>query len=157
MVQVWVWGVECGLESLHLAELVRSVHVFAHSARGDFFWALRLLVPQWPLAWRLVTALAIEVSWELLENSPWIIERYRQQTASLDYSGDSILNSLSDVTAAVAGFALASRLSWKAAIVVFVALELWALVIARDNLTLNVLMLLWPIEVIKDWQTSSGW
>ncbi len=72
-----------------------------------FFWALRLLVPRWPLAWRLVAALSVEVFWELLENSPWIIDRYRQQTASLDYTGDSILNSLSDVAAALAGFALA--------------------------------------------------
>ncbi len=128
-------------------------YTLSHVLHGViFYWALRLLVPQWPLAWRLVAALGVEVFWELVENSPWIIDRYRQTTASLDYTGDSILNSLTDVAAALAGFALASRISWKAAAAVFVAFELAALAIARDNLTLNVLMLLWPIDAIKHWQ-----
>ncbi|REK12333.1 MAG: DUF2585 family protein [Planctomycetota bacterium] len=129
-------------------------YTFSHLLHGViFYWLLRWLAPNWPLAWRLIAAMTIEVAWELLENSPPIIERYRQTTASLDYTGDSILNSLSDVAAAVAGFAIASRTGWKTALAMFAGLELLALLIARDNLTLNVLMLIWPIESIKDWQT----
>jgi len=116
------------------------------------YWVLRLALPHWPLAWRMIVAVAVEISWELLENSPWIIDRYRQQTASLDYTGDSITNSLMDTAAALAGFWLANRIGWKASIAIFLALELWALAVARDNLTLNVLMLFWPIEAIKEWQ-----
>jgi hypothetical protein len=128
-------------------------YTFSHVLHGViFYWALRWLVPRWPLHWRLIAALGIEIFWELLENSPIVIERYRQTTASLDYAGDSILNSLADVVSAVVGFAIASRFGWKTAVALFVVLEFWALVIARDNLTLNVLMLLWPIEAIKQWQ-----
>jgi hypothetical protein len=132
---------------------VLDPYTLSHVLHGViFYWVLVPLAPRLSLAWRLVVALAVEIGWELLENSPWVIERYRQNTASLDYTGDSILNSLSDVTAAALGFALASRFSWKAAVAVFVIFELWALALARDNLTLNVLMLFWPIEALKQWQ-----
>ena len=131
-------------------------YTLSHVLHGVLlYWVLVPLAPRLSLAWRLVVALAVEIGWELLENSPWVIERYRQNTASLDYTGDSILNSLSDVTAAVLGFALASRFSWKVAVAVFVVFELWALALARDNLTLNVLMLFWPIEALKQWQIPS--
>jgi len=108
--------------------------------------------PGWGLHWRMVAAVAIEIGWELLENSPWVIERYRQQTASLDYTGDSIINSYGDVIATVVGFWLASRISWKAAVAVFVVTELALLWTMRDNLTLNVLTLFLPFEGIKEWQ-----
>jgi hypothetical protein len=117
-----------------------------------FYWALRLFSARFELHWRLVAALAIEIGWELLENSPWVIERYRQHTASLDYMGDSIINSLSDVLMTALGFYFASRFSWKVAVLVFVVFELWMLYVARDNLTLNVLMLFLPLESIKQWQ-----
>jgi hypothetical protein len=100
----------------------------------------------------MIWAMAIEIGWELLENSPWVIERYRQQTASLDYTGDSIVNSVGDLLAIVVGFYLAARVSWKMAIAIFLVLELWMLWVARDNLTLNVLMLFFPIEALKQWQ-----
>jgi len=90
----------------------------------------------------------------VLENSPWVIERYRSHTASLDYRGDSILNSLGDVASAVVGFLFAARFSWKASLALFVAFELLLLYLARDNLTLNVLMLLFPIEAIREWQLA---
>jgi hypothetical protein len=119
-----------------------------------FYWALRLLPDKIPLRWRLVAALALETGWELLENSPWVIERYRQETASLDYTGDSILNSLGDVLVTIVGFIFASRYSWKISVAVLVAFELWMLYLARDNLTLNILMLLYPLESIKQWQLA---
>jgi hypothetical protein len=117
-----------------------------------FYWALRPFAAKFAFHWRLVAAVALEIGWELLENSPWVVERYRQQTASLDYTGDSILNSVGDVLATIVGFAFASRFTWKASVIVFIAFELWALYLAKDNLILNVLMLFFPLESIKQWQ-----
>jgi uncharacterized protein DUF2585 len=126
---------------------------FTHVLHGVLlFWALWSTRLRVPLRWRMILALAIEMGWELLENSPWVIERYRQQTASLDYVGDSIVNSFGDVLCAVAGFWLASRVSWKWAVALFVVIELGLLVTVRDNLTLNVLTLFWPLESITQWQ-----
>ncbi len=128
-------------------------YTLSHILHGVvLFWLLRPLAGRVTLAWRLVAATCVEIGWELFENSQWVIERYRQNTASLDYNGDSVLNSLGDVGAQVAGFALASRFSWKVSVAVFVAFELWQLVLARDNLTLNILMLIYPFEAIKQWQ-----
>jgi hypothetical protein len=119
-----------------------------------FFWLLRPFADRMSLSWRLIAALALEIGWELLENSPWIIERYRQDTAAFDYTGDSIVNALGDVASAVVGFVIASRFSWRVSVVLFMALELWMLWLAHDNLTLNVIMLVHPIEAIKEWQLS---
>ena len=119
-----------------------------------FFWLLRLLAPRVPLAWRLVAAMGLEIGWEVLENSPWIIARYRQDTAAFDYTGDSIVNSFGDVVSTVAGFVFASRFGWKASLALVIVFELWMLWIARDNLSLNILMLLHPIDAIKEWQLA---
>ncbi|MGD9722571.1 MAG: DUF2585 family protein [Pirellulales bacterium] len=135
--------------SQHLADPYTLSH-FLHGV--IFYWALRWL--KWPLPWRLIAALTLELGWEVLENSPPIIERYRSQTASLDYTGDTILNSLGDALAAMAGFAFAARYAWQAAVVAFGVLELAALYLARDNLTLNVLMLAFPLEAVVDWQLA---
>jgi hypothetical protein len=117
-----------------------------------FFWLLRPFAGRVGLHWRLIGALMLEVGWELLENSPWVIERYRQQTASLDYTGDSIVNSLGDVVSTIVGFAFASRVTWKVALALFVVVELGLLYFVRDNLTLNVVMLFFPLESLKEWQ-----
>ena len=119
-----------------------------------FFWLLWPLSDRVPLAWRLVAVICLEIGWELLENSPWIIARYRQDTAAFDYTGDSILNALGDVASTTIGFVFASRFSWKASVTLFVVFELWMLWLAHDNLTLNIVMLLHPIEAIKEWQLS---
>jgi len=130
-------------------------YALSHVLHGIIlYWLLRPFASKINLQLRLIAAMVFEIAWELLENSPWVIERYRQQTASLDYTGDSILNSLGDLLATVIGFYFASRFSWKAAAVVFVAFEVWALYMARDNLTLNVLMLFHPLEAVKQWQLS---
>jgi len=120
-----------------------------------FYWLLWAIAPKWPLHWRMMAALVLEIGWELLENSPWVIERYRQQTASLDYTGDSIINSIGDALMTMIGFYFASRFSWKWSVIVFVVFELWMLVLARDNLTLNVLMLFFPLESVKEWQLQA--
>ena len=117
-----------------------------------FFWLLRPFASRIGLPWRLIGALILEAGWELLENSPWVIERYRQGTASLDYTGDSFVNSFGDVLATIVGFAFASRVSWKAALAVFVVVELGLAYFVRDNLTLNVFMLFFPLESLKEWQ-----
>jgi hypothetical protein len=117
-----------------------------------FYWALRPLADKCALPWRLVAAVVIEIGWELLENSPWVIERYRQQTASLDYTGDSVLNSIGDVASTIVGFAIASQVSWRWAVAIFFVVELGLLITIRDNLTLNVFMLLFPLESLKQWQ-----
>jgi Protein of unknown function (DUF2585) len=128
---------------------------FSHVVHGFLFYALLWLVARRvPLRYRLVLAVALEAAWEILENSPIIINRYRAVTISLGYVGDSILNSMSDVLMMAIGFALASRLRWWASVAVIVAFEVGMLLWVRDNLTLNILMLVYPIESIKAWQSA---
>ena len=98
------------------------------------------------------TAVALEASWEVLENSPMIIDRYREVTVSWGYSGDSIVNSMADIGWMVAGFLLASRLPVWASVALCIFFELFTLYFIRDNLALNVLMLVWPVEAVRQWQ-----
>jgi hypothetical protein len=131
-------------------------YTLTHALHGIlFFWLLVPLAGRLTLPWRMIAALVLEVAWELLENSAWVIERYRQQTAALDYFGDSVLNAMGDVLATLLGFALAARVSWKAAAAVFIVSELLLLYVARDNLTLNIVMLLFPLESLQDWQLEA--
>jgi hypothetical protein len=130
---------------------------FSHALHGIiFYWALTLVWPKSPREWRLIVAIGIEIGWELLENSSWVVERYRQQTASLDYTGDSILNSIGDVLSTIAGFYFAARVSWKAALLTYIVVELALLYFIRDNLTLNVLMLFIPLDAIQQWQLNAS-
>ena len=99
-------------------------------------------------------AVLLEATWEVFENTPLVIDRYRAATISLDYYGDSIVNSVSDTLAMMTGFALARLLPAWSAIALFVALELFMLVMIRDNLTLNVVMLLWPLDSLLQWQNN---
>jgi Protein of unknown function (DUF2585) len=127
----------------------------SHVIHGFLFYTLlRLAAPRLPVAWRLVLALGLEVSWELLENSPIIIERYRQQALAAGYSGDSILNSVSDSLCMVAGFILAWRLRPWQSIALVVAAEMFTGLMVRDNLTLNVVQLIHPSPAISAWQSA---
>lgn len=153
---------ECGLGlwtseawSSETSQMLADPYTFSHVLHGIlFFWLVRWMWPRFSLRRLLVISLLIEVGWELFENSLFIIERYRANTASLDYFGDSVLNSLGDLLAALLGFWLAHRLRWKAALVLFVVVELVMLWLYRDNLTLNVLMIVWPLGAIKEWQIA---
>jgi hypothetical protein len=128
---------------------------FSHVVHGLLFYAgLWLLFRKWPVDRRFLAALAIEAAWEIVENTPMIINRYREETAALGYTGDSVLNSVSDIAMMALGFLVARRLPawWSVAIVI--GLELIPLIVIRDNLTLNVWMLLAPNDSIRAWQAS---
>lgn len=128
---------------------------FSHIIHGLIFYGLYRLFPHRSrLTIGLAVATLIEVSWELLENSPIIINRYREATIAIGYTGDSIVNSLSDVAMMMLGFLVASRLPGWATALLALALELLALAVVRDNLTLNVLMLVAPNDAIRSWQAG---
>ena len=98
--------------------------------------------------------MAIEAAWEILENSPIIIDRYRTATIALGYTGDSVLNSMSDIVMMMLGFLFAARMPVKVTVAVAIVFELFTLAMIRDNLALNVLMLSWPVEAIRNWQAA---
>ncbi len=154
-VKLW-WGV---VQSAENSQHLTDWYSFSHVIHGLLFYgAAHLLWRRWgllgglPARWALPIALVIEAAWELFENSPVIIDRYRAVTVSWGYSGDSIVNSVADIGWMAAGFWLASRLPAKASIAMGIVFELFTLAMIRDNLILNVLMLVWPVEAIKVWQ-----
>jgi hypothetical protein len=153
---------KCGVISLWAGDIwsdqnsqqVADPYSFTHVLHGVLLYGFLWLVARKRLsvASRLVAAVFLESDWEILENSPMIIDRYRSVTVSLGYYGDSILNSLSDVVCMAIGFLLAARLPVKVTVAGAVAIELILLWWIRDNLTLNLIMLIHPLESIKQWQ-----
>jgi hypothetical protein len=119
-----------------------------------FYAALWLIARRWPVEWRFLTALLIEISWELVENTPFTIDRYRTATAALGYSGDSVINSVSDILMMCVGFLVARKLPVWATIALLIIFELIPLYVIRDNLALNVWMLLWPDKALAAWQAA---
>lgn len=129
---------------------------FSHLVHGFlFYWLLRLVGPNLPAQPRFLVALAIEAAWEVIENTPMVIDRYRQATAALGYTGDSMLNSLSDIAMMALGFLAARKLPTWASLVAVLLLELVPLLVIRDNLLLNIWMLLAPHEGVRAWQTAA--
>lgn len=157
-VKLWWGNVQSAENSQHIADW----YSFSHVIHGLlFYFFAHILWRRWkwfggkPASWALPIAVAFEGMWELLENSPLIIERYRAVTVSLGYNGDSVVNSLSDVGCMTLGFLIASRLPAWASVALAIAFELFTLAMIRDNLTLNVLMLVWPIDAIRIWQAAA--
>jgi len=149
-VELWHGALDSG-NSQHIADWYSLSHVI----HGFLFYALaRWLLRGKPLGTRLAAAVAVESAWEILENSPIIIDRYRTATIALGYSGDSILNSMSDIGMMTAGFLFAARAPVRVTIAAGILMELLALVGIRDKLTLNSLMLTWPVEAIRQWQAA---
>lgn len=149
-VELWHPAVDSG-NSQHIADWYTPSHII----HGFLFYGLGWLVMRSrPPGERLLLAVAIEAAWEVLENSPIIIDRYREVTMALGYSGDSIINSVADVAWMALGFAFARRAPVWLTIAIAIGFELLTLAIIRDNLTLNVLMLVSPIDAIRTWQTG---
>ena len=150
-IDLWVSEVNSSRTSQMLADWYSPSHI----VHGFLFYAaIWLVVRKWPVERRFLAALTIEAAWEIVENTPMIINRYREATAALGYTGDSVLNSVSDIAMMGLGFFLARRLPLWVSIAVVLVLELVPLLVIRDNLTLNVWMLLAPNEAIRAWQSG---
>jgi hypothetical protein len=151
-IKIWHGVVRSSENSQHIADW----YTLSHIVHGFiFYWLAWLLTGGWSLGARLAAATAIEAGWEIFENTDFIINRYREATISLDYYGDSIVNSVSDVLAMAVGFLPASRLPVAATMAAAIALEAYSAYAIRDNLALNILMLIAPLEVIRTWQSGS--
>ena len=155
---------ECGYVKLWQGETVsseNSQHLMdwytpSHVLHGLVFYGLLWLVARrLRLGTRLVIATLIEAAWEIVENTNAVIERYRAATIALDYYGDSVINSVVDIIAMWIGFALARVLPVWASIALFVVAEAVTIWFIRDGLLLNVLMLLWPLEAVRNWQSAA--
>lgn len=156
-VKLWWGSVQSAENSQHIADW----YSFSHVIHGLlFYFFAHLLWRKWkllggkPAIWALPIAVAFEGFWELLENSPIIIDRYRAVTLSYGYEGDAVINSLSDLGFMALGFWIASKLPWQASLALAICFELFTLFMIRDNLTLNVLMLVWPLDAIRQWQAG---
>jgi hypothetical protein len=140
-------------DSAQTSQMLADWYSLSHIVHGLIFYALlRLAAPRLAVEWRFLIALFIEAAWEVTENTPMIIDRYRETTAALGYSGDSVVNSLSDILMMALGFLLARKLPLWAAVAALVVLEVVPLFVIRDNLTLNIIALVAPTPAIQAWQ-----
>lgn len=157
-----IWWCKYGDYAIYISDAWNSPHTsqhfldpytWTHILHGIlFFWLASLIFYKLSPAWRFFIAIFVESAWEVLENTNYIIEKYRENTASLDYFGDSIFNSIGDVLACAVGFVIAYKLGWRRSVVFFILVELILIFWIRDSLLINIIMLIHPFEAIKTWQ-----
>src|SRR3954449_12780677 len=148
-VDLWVGS----RDSPKTSQMLADWYSLSHIVHGLLFYAaLWLVARRWPVEWRFLAALMVESAWEVTENTRFVIDRYRETTAALGYTGDSVINSLSDIVMMAVGFLLARKLPLWAAILLLVLLEVVPLFVIRDNLALNILNLLSPNAAVAAWQ-----
>lgn len=151
-VLLWYGNTYGSGNSQHITDWYTFSHIIHGIAIYGLLW---LFARRLPAKKRFVLTILIECFWEILENSPIIIDRYRTVTASLDYVGDSIINSVSDILACAFGFVLAYKIPVKATFIMIIAMELFTGIMVRDNLSLNIIMLIKPLETIRAWQLDA--
>jgi hypothetical protein len=153
---VWPWSWD--IWSRHNSQHLVDPYTLSHLEHGIGLYVLLFVLTRrfWTTFACSLVVSGVESAWEIVENTNWMIERYREVTISLDYYGDSILNSVSDYGSCIVGTLIASRMPLWAACVLFVCLELISVVWIRDSLLLNVLMLISPIDAIRQWQMSGA-
>ena len=150
-IELWVGA----RDSPKTSQMLLDWYSLSHIVHGLLFYGLLWLVARrWPVQPRFLAALLVEATWEVVENTPFVINRYRETTAALGYSGDSVLNSMSDIAMMAFGFLLARKLPLWAAVVLVLTLEIIPLFAIRDNLTLNVWQLIAPSKALEAWQAA---
>lgn len=151
-VKAWHGVVFSSENSQHISDW----YTFSHIIHGFGFYGLLWLAGRrWPIGVRLLLAVILESAWEIFENTDMVINRYREVTISLDYYGDSVINSICDILAMVLGYLLAARLPVRVTIATTIALELFVGYMIHDNLTLNILMLIYPLDAVRRWQMGA--
>jgi hypothetical protein len=151
--QLYLWWGDT--RSAHTSQHLLDPYSFTHVLHGVVLCGLLVWgIPRLSPPWRFCLAVSLESLWEVLENTGFIIQRYRAATLALGYEGDTIVNSLGDVLSAALGYALARRLGFRASLALFAAIDLALLIWIRDSLVLNIVMLIHPIEAIKAWQLA---
>src|SRR6185369_3035374 len=139
--------------SSNTSQQLLDPYSFTHVLHGFlFFWLIALLFRRMNSSWQISLALLLEGAWELFENTPFVIDKYRTETAALGYTGDTIVNSFGDLTCALVGFLIARKLGLRRSLIVFLFVELVLILWIHDSLLLQILMLVRPIAAIKSWQ-----
>jgi hypothetical protein len=151
-IKIWVGQICSSNNSQHIFD----PYSFTHLLHGFlFFWLIAWFLSRLRPDWQITLAVALEASWEILENTNFVIERYRTATAALGYNGDTVVNSMGDLFCSLLGFLLARQLGFRKSIVVFLVLEFVLILWIRDSLLLEILMLLVPVDLIRSWQICS--